>query len=444
MHIVKNCLAAKNKAFGFYSNHQPGQAAIWYNNRAFDNKANFDMTEGSETWELDSKGKVVDICGTREVLYFNFGHKYSNKITTDCNMYGTEGNLFSANIPEENNKYNSWKFRNITLSDDDFLSLDYTQLAGERGEDGSLPETDFMKLNPNGPNYALLKTIEEKMQNFEIQEDGTITCKSGYTYKHENDIECSEKVSLEQDKTFFTNDSGINYYSCSLYNDVNNCLECSQKDICDKCQEDYNLLEGKTLCVKQSEIDDKIYNYDNNGILKLCSSMINGCYKCNNSTSCLECQSGLALLYDDTCLQKKIIEESQKYFKDELTNKYFSCSILDNCIKCTSKTVCASCKEGYFINNNFCEKISESDDDNNDLSIGAIIGIICGCLIIILILILFFIFRKKICRKNNMDNEFGNIEMNGENIKKEEMNEKEPESRTEKESVMIYSIKKDK
>ena len=143
-------------------------------------------------------------------------------------------------------------------------------------------------------------------------------------------------------------------------------------------------------------------------------------------------------------LTKKIIEESQKYFKDELTNKYFSCSILDNCIKCTSKTVCTSCKEGYFINNNFCEKISESDDDNNDLSIGAIIGIICGCLIIILILILFFIFRKKICRKNNMDNEFGNIEMNGENIKKEEMNEKEPESRTEKESVMIYSIKKDK
>ena len=164
----------------------------------------------------------------------------------------------------------------------------------------------------------------------------------------------------------------------------------SQKDICDKCLNDYNLLEGKTLCVKQSEIDDKIYNYDNNGILKHCPSMINGCYKCNNNTSCLECQSGLALLYDDTCLQKKIIEESQKYFKDELTNKYFSCSILDNCIKCTSKTVCTSCKEGYFINNNFCEKISESDDDNNDLSIGAIIGIICGCLIIILILILFF------------------------------------------------------
>ena len=123
------------------------------------------MTEGSETWELDEKGKVKDICGTREVLYFNFGHKYNTKLKTDCNMYGTEANLFSAVIPDENNKFNSWNFRGITLSDDDFLSLDFKELANERGEDGSLPEVNFMKLNPNGPNYAILKTIEEEMQH---------------------------------------------------------------------------------------------------------------------------------------------------------------------------------------------------------------------------------------------------------------------------------------
>ena len=101
---MKNCISAYNKANGFYSNHQPGQCAVWYNNRAYNNKANFDMTEGSETWEVDSKGKVVDICGTREVLFFNFGYKYSNKLSTTCNMYGTEGNLFSANLSEEKNK----------------------------------------------------------------------------------------------------------------------------------------------------------------------------------------------------------------------------------------------------------------------------------------------------------------------------------------------------
>ena len=174
VHIVKNCIAANNKANGFYSNHQPGQAAIWYHNKAYNNKANFDMTEGSETWELDSKGKVVDICGTRETLFFNFGHKYSKKLSTDCNMYGTEGNLFSANIPEEKNKFNSWNFRDITISDEDFLSLDVGELAKERGEDGSLPEINFMKLNPAGPNYDKLKTIEEEMQHYKIFNNGTI------------------------------------------------------------------------------------------------------------------------------------------------------------------------------------------------------------------------------------------------------------------------------
>ena len=440
VHIVKNCIAAKNKANGFYTNHQPGQAAVWYNNRGFNNKANFDMTEGSETWELDSKGKVVDICGTREVLYFNFGYKYSNRLTSDCNMYGLEGNLFSANIPDENNKFNSWNFRNITLSDNDFLSLDVTELARERGEDGSLPEINFMKLNPDGPNYALLKTIEEEMQNYEIQADGTIIklnenkeeeekeeenekeeeeeekevkeiegekeestkdkeesietekckedkkeneylsdekyyfdldlneyilcsekfqhcekcrvennnfyckeCSSGFSLKHDdNNIECYEKVSLEQDKTFYTNDSGINYYSCSVYNKINNCLECTKEDLCDKCQNNYNLYNNKTLCALLSDVEGKIYNYDNYGILKLCSLMINECNKCGSSSS---------------CLQRRIIEENKNYFKDEISNKYISCSILENCIKCKSKTECISCQEGFFINNNICEKI---------------------------------------------------------------------------------------
>ena len=39
-------------------------------------------------------------------------------------MYGTEGNLFTANLTEEKNQFNSWNFRNITLSNEDFLSLD--------------------------------------------------------------------------------------------------------------------------------------------------------------------------------------------------------------------------------------------------------------------------------------------------------------------------------
>ena len=80
------------------------------------------MTEGSETWELDSKGKVVDICGTREVLYFNFGHVYNKKLKLIVICMGLKEIFFSANIPDENNQFNSWNFRDITLSNEDFLS----------------------------------------------------------------------------------------------------------------------------------------------------------------------------------------------------------------------------------------------------------------------------------------------------------------------------------
>jgi len=174
-HIVKNCIAASNKANGFYSNHQPGQAAVWFNNRAYNNKANFDMTEGSETWELDENGKVVDICGTREILFFNIATKFNKKLKEcDCCLYGTEGNLYNANLTDEKNQFNSWNYRNITIVDDDFLSLDIKELAKERGIDGSLPEINFMKLNPNSSNYQILKSIEDEVKNYKILDNGTI------------------------------------------------------------------------------------------------------------------------------------------------------------------------------------------------------------------------------------------------------------------------------
>jgi len=177
---------AKNN--GFYANHQPGKAATWLNNRAYNNgRANFEMTEGSETWQVDSSGKVVDICGTREILYFNIAHKYNKGLKNNGSMYGTEGNLYSANIPDKNNKYNSWNFRDITLSDSDFLSLDVSELAKDRAKDGALPSVNFMKLNPKGPNYKKLKTIEDELAKYEVTDDGAIVKKtSSYSISLDN------------------------------------------------------------------------------------------------------------------------------------------------------------------------------------------------------------------------------------------------------------------
>ena len=177
-HVVKNCITTNTKNNGFYANHQPGKAATWFNNRAYNSgRANFEMTEGSETWELDSNRKVKDICGTREVLFFNIAHKYNVGLKEIGSMYGREGNLYAANIPDKNNQFNSWNFRDIKLSDNDFLSLDISQLAKPRGKDGSLPSINFMKLNPNGPNYKKLKTIEDNLAKYDVTDDGVIVKK---------------------------------------------------------------------------------------------------------------------------------------------------------------------------------------------------------------------------------------------------------------------------
>ena len=37
-----------------------------------------------------------------------------------------------------------------------------------------MPEINFMKLNPNSPNYKILKSIEDEAKNYEIHNDGTI------------------------------------------------------------------------------------------------------------------------------------------------------------------------------------------------------------------------------------------------------------------------------
>ena len=92
------------------------------------------------------------------------------------------------------------------------------------------------------------------------------------------------------------------------------------------------------------------------------------------------------------------------------------------------------------------EDYSKSDDDNG-LSTGGIIGIICGLLLLIFICgSLLFIFRKKIFSKNNIntevDKKLNNVEINKENKKIEMMNINENGIKTEKETVLIHSVRK--
>jgi hypothetical protein len=127
VHIVKNCISANNNASGFYANHHLGQAAIWTYNTAFNNKtANFNMLERTVLEDLHS-----DIDGYREELHYNIA--FSGK------------DIMNANLPPERESFNSWTM-DVAVSEEDFQSLDASQLTLPRKADGSLPDITFMKL----------------------------------------------------------------------------------------------------------------------------------------------------------------------------------------------------------------------------------------------------------------------------------------------------------
>ena len=227
-------------------------------------------------------------------------------------------------------------------------------------------------------------------------------CFNTYSFKHDNNIECEVKTSLQNDPKFFTNDTGINYYSCAKFSEVENCDECPSEEICHKCKSGFDLYNNGTLCVQKSDIDNNIYIWTPNGLLSPCSSLIKDCHKCNETSKCYECQEDSALIDNDTCLKKTELEEKKNYFKDETTNRYISCSIMDNCNTCESRTECTSCLDGFILSNNLCNKINNDNNDDDGLGTGAIIGIVFGVVGFLLLAILTgYYLIKKVFNKNN-------------------------------------------
>lgn len=115
-HIVRFSVAFRNKAAGFYANHHP-IGGDWLSNSAYRNARDFDM--------LLLDGAVDD-----NKLRNNVGYGSS---TTLANFTGTDDG------------FNSWT-TGVTISDADFLSIDFAGMDGPRQPDGTLPNLPFLKL----------------------------------------------------------------------------------------------------------------------------------------------------------------------------------------------------------------------------------------------------------------------------------------------------------
>ena len=126
---IEFCIAARNKANGFYANHHLG-GNNWYNNSAYQNSTNFNMLNRPSRDDANN----IDGPGYDHVLKNNLSYQKGFGFQNIANIDTSKNTLVT----------NSWQL-NLSLSDADFISLDINLLTAPRKADGSLPDIDFMK-----------------------------------------------------------------------------------------------------------------------------------------------------------------------------------------------------------------------------------------------------------------------------------------------------------
>ncbi len=171
-HTIRNCVAWKNKASGFYANHSSG-GNDWLNNTAYMNGTAFNMW--ASTWDAnDNRTDGVILKGTK-------AHVMKNNIAFP-NKTAYIGGEYAAG------EYNTWNL-NLTATNADFISVDDPSMTvtgkpleplggafGPRKADGSLPDLDFLKLSPKSQ-------FIDKGVNVKLPYEGKAPDLGAYEYK---------------------------------------------------------------------------------------------------------------------------------------------------------------------------------------------------------------------------------------------------------------------
>lgn len=135
-HTIRQSMAVRNRASGFYANHQPGGIDM-FNNSAYLNGVNFNLLGRNAS-------HTADVPGYGHTLKNNLSYKGRKELTNvDTSQCQLIANSFDSSMK---------------LEDGDFQSLDLSELIQPREANGDLPVVPFMKLKPGNP--AIDKGVE--------------------------------------------------------------------------------------------------------------------------------------------------------------------------------------------------------------------------------------------------------------------------------------------
>ena len=121
-HVIRGCVAVRNKAAGFYANHHHG-GNDWLNNTAYLNGTNFNML---------CRNATADVPGFGHRMKNDLGYKGRAEVANlDAAAGDVTGNYF--NLP-------------VKVEEKGFVSLDVAELVKPRQANGDLPEMAFLHL----------------------------------------------------------------------------------------------------------------------------------------------------------------------------------------------------------------------------------------------------------------------------------------------------------
>lgn len=126
-HVVIGSVSVRNKVNGFYANHHPG-GIEWLNNTAYRNRTNFNLRG------RDPADNRTIIPGRGHILKNNLGFDGGREVA-ELNAEASDVSFNYFTLP-------------VTITADDFLSLDEADLVKPRQPNGDLPEVQFLHLAP--------------------------------------------------------------------------------------------------------------------------------------------------------------------------------------------------------------------------------------------------------------------------------------------------------
>ena len=246
---------------------------------------NFCLKTISEEYCLLSENTIYKLNTSGDIYYYsNSDDSCINCINVfdNCKLCLSENKCIQCNegfalIDEASCDYiAAYEINNEYFSDDNFIN--------------------FYKCDNTDLSSKAINNCEKCEYNNEKKNNNCTKCINGYIILDNDEHLCIERTaSIEQkitEKKLVTNDSGNKYYTCSKL--MRNCDTCEDMEICSTCKDNYAFLDGdKTQCYLRDNFIHGHFFTNDSGINYY--SCVDNCSKCDNSYECIKCDKDFEL-----------------------------------------------------------------------------------------------------------------------------------------------------